>query len=213
LAKPRCIDLAELPVVPQLLEGLERPLADLARRVRRMGPLDGGSIVLLAGCRRGVGCSTVALALAAAAAAERRVLLLDGDLDRAGLSTLLCGACRGAGWEAYVHGGQITEPVLAAVDCADMLTFLPLGGPAVDPQQFVNEPAVAELLAQWRGDYGLTVIDAGTVGDSGSLWGPATDAVLLVCDSSQPEDWGESWDRLEGSGAQVLGIVETALQS
>ena len=210
---PRRGNPFRLPPVEWLLRELGQPLAQLARRVRRLGPLDGGAVVLLTGCRPGVGCSTVSLALAGAAARERPALLLDGDLDRAGLSALFGGPP--VGWEQALRGLCPLGPPRRHPGPGTTLAFLPLRPPVTDPERLLAEPALPAWLARLRRDYGLIVLDGGAVQGPGARWAPLADCALLVCDSGQApaNDWAEAWDRLEEGGTSVLGIVETLVES
>src|SRR5262249_16213896 len=69
------------PMAHRSLARFVQPLMELGRRGRRVGPVDRGTLVLLAGCRENVGTSTMALCCAAAAAAEQPAALIDADLS------------------------------------------------------------------------------------------------------------------------------------
>jgi Mrp family chromosome partitioning ATPase len=211
----RPVNLSHVPLVDTLLRELAQPLTDLSRRIRRIGPVDGGAIVLLTGYRRGVGCSTVAAALAGAAAAERPVLLIDGDLHQAGVSSLL-GTSAPFGWRQGIEGHCSPEQPLQRVDPEGRLWLLPFREPVGDAPALLKHPAVPGWLARWRHNYSLIVIDGGPVAETGTLWAPLADGILLVCDAGAgrgPEDrWAHAWDDLEAEGGAVLGIVETLIE-
>jgi Mrp family chromosome partitioning ATPase len=205
----RPVHVPGMPVVNVLLRALGQPLADVARRARRLGPLNGGAVVLLTGCGRGVGCSTVSLGLAAAATGERSVLLVDGDLGQAGLSRSL-GPCR-FDWEQVVRGLCSLAQALRHPDREGILSFLPLHGPVGDPDALLKHSALPAWLARLRREYGLIVLDGGDVEHGGVRWAPFADAALLVCEPGKTEaaDWARGWDHLEEGGTSVMGVIET----
>ena len=206
-------ELSGLPLVSKLLAEMGQPLADLARRVRRAGPFEGAAVVLLAGCRREAGCSILAAALAAAAARERAVLLIDADLSRPGLSASL-GATRRAGWEEAVRGRCSFEEPVQHPDEAGILSFLPLRQPVADPEGLLRQPVLPSWLARLRREYGLIVLDGGSVEETAPGWAPLADGALLICDArrTSASEWAAAWDRLEQAGTSVLGIVETFVE-
>jgi Mrp family chromosome partitioning ATPase len=200
----------ESPLVEQILAVLGDPLADLARRIRRVGPVRGGTTVLLTGSRRGVGCTTMALALATAAAADRSVLLVDGDLDRPDLSGVM-GALGRLGWADHVRGACRMEEALQPLAAPEGPVGMPLGNRVAEPAELWSCPALPEWLAACRQQYSLIVLDGGVIQQTASSWAPWADVALVVCKSGQrlAEDWATTWDRLEDGGTHVLGILET----
>jgi Mrp family chromosome partitioning ATPase len=199
-----------LPLVDRILKEVGRPMQELIRRTRRLGPLDGGAVVLLTGCRPGAGCTTVAMAFASAAARENSVLLIDGDLSQRGLSAHLGLPVR-FGWDDALADLCSLDEALHAAGAPLRCPVLPLRQAAGDLSGSLNPRVLAEWHAQVRRDFELVVIDGGPVWDSGAGWAPWADVAVLVCDSGQKlaEDWAAGWDRLEEGGACVLGIVET----
>src|SRR5262249_8627328 len=73
-------------LVARMVNELELPLRALVRRLCHPQRSDGGTMVLLSGCQRGVGCTSVTLALATVAARDCRVVVIDGDLVTRGLT-------------------------------------------------------------------------------------------------------------------------------
>ncbi|MBV9124297.1 MAG: hypothetical protein JO112_13140 [Planctomycetes bacterium] len=221
LATPRgvpsrkSVELAAIPLVQELLRTLGQPLADLARRARRLGPVQGGAVLLLTGCRRGAGCSTVALCLAAAAAAERPTLLLDADLLHAGLSAQLGGGAFAFGWEEILRGLPSPQTLFRPPDQPGVLSFLPLQQPVHDPLGLLTQPALPGWLAGLRQVYDLVILDGGPVQESGAGWASWADVAILVKDGREPSaaDCASAWDLLEEGGTHVLGLVETFVPS
>ena len=207
---PKAVPFAGLALVERVVREVGPGLEDLARRVRHYAPAGAGAVALLTGCRRCVGCSTVAVALATVAAEERSVLLVDGDLVRRGLSARLENPPV-TGWEDCFGQAGTFQEALQPITARPGLAFLPLREPVADPAGLLAGPALVEWQARLRQDYNLIVVDGGSVWEAGACWGPWADAALIVCDSGQKlaDDWALGWDRLEETGTHVLGIVET----
>ncbi len=197
------------PFAAGVMERLGPRLADLAEYARNAGPGDGGTTVLLTGCRRADGCSTLAWALARAGAGRARLLAVDGDLCRPDLSAVLAEDLP-AGWTDVLHGRCSVEQVLRTVSGQGM-TFLPLCGPAQDVEAVLDHAALPLWLARLRQEFELIVLDGGPVHESGARWAKWADTALLVCDPARTpvRERAEAWDALEAAGTQVLGIVET----
>jgi Mrp family chromosome partitioning ATPase len=196
-----------LPLVNRLLQELDQPLTRLARQARRAGPLGHAAVVLLTGSRPGIGCSTVALALAAAAARERPVLLLDAHLDRAGLSGWLRHP-PAVGWDDAVGGRCSLEQAVLYPAGPGVLPFLPLRQPVADPQGFLRQPALRAWFAGLRGDHGLVILDGGPVASLPAEWAHLVDGAFLVA----ADAWTDARDMLEERGLAVLGVVETLVE-
>jgi Mrp family chromosome partitioning ATPase len=204
---PRTADFQSIPIVGQVVAELSEPLAELARRVQRVGAVSGGTVVLVTGCRSGVGCTTVAVALAAVAASERQVLLVDADFCEPGLAqTMQLSAPRG--WDEVAEQNGMMDDAL--LHPAPRLAVLPLN-PSPSRADRVVSPVAPEWLARFRQEYSLIVLDGGSVWESGSRWASAVDVALVVCDSDRTaaDEWARAWDRLEEAGTHVMGIVET----
>jgi Mrp family chromosome partitioning ATPase len=205
---PQATDFQSIPIVGQVVAELSEPLAELARRIQRVGAVSGGTVVLVTGCRSGVGCTTVAVALAAVAASERQVLLVDADCCEPGLARAMqLSAPRG--WDEVVEqNGKMDDALLHP---APRLAVLPLNpSPRETADRFASH-AAAGWLARFRQEYSLIVLDGGSVWESGSRWAPVVDVALVVCDSDRTvaDEWARAWDRLEEAGTHVMGIVET----
>jgi Mrp family chromosome partitioning ATPase len=201
---------ADRRTVDRIVQEMGPALANLAQRIRAGFQGEGAPFVLLTGCRRGVGCSTVALALALAAAEYRSVLLMEGDLTQPGLSAGL-GVFPETGWEESLKGSFPFTESLHYIEAKQKLAFLPLGRPIEAPDKILANPALGLWQSQFRKEYDLVIVDGGSVGNSGVRWASWVDVALMVCDSGQKlvDEWALAWDLLEERGVQVLGIVET----
>lgn len=214
-------DFSKFPIVQRILEKLGAPLCEVSRRARRVGPVDAGTMVLLAGCREGAGCSTTALACAAAASTEFPTALVDvahpsrkSLSENRSLTQLLVGQTT-VGWNDVVSGVAAFQEAVHPVDSREGLAFFPKSedqGLGFRTSDFgFSHAGLAGWLGRLRQDYGLVFLDGGLVESGAVEWAPWVDAVLIVCDPSQTADadWTRAWDRFEESGAHVLGIVET----
>ncbi len=203
------VDLSRFPMAQRIVTRLGNSLAQLARRARRLGPVDGGAVVLLTGCQAGVGCSTLALALAATAYQEERAALVDADFQQAGLTRQLSQPPE-IGWEEMVQGRRF-EDTGRSLDSQGSLSFFPLGAPLADSAELLTSPGLAGWLARLRQDFALTFVDGGSLLTGGANWAPWVDSALVVCRSGPElaEDWARAWDQLEEGGTHVLGIIET----
>jgi protein-tyrosine kinase len=203
------VELVGPAFAERLLHDLGPRITDLAEYVRNAGPGNGGTTVLLTGCDRGAGCSTVAWALARAAAESVSVLVVDGDLTGADLSAPIQPDLAWD-WTDVLEGRCFVDQVLRDVP-GQRLTFLPLRQPATDLDAVLTHTALPLWLARLRQEFGLILFDGGPLTESGSRWAKWVDAALLICDPSRTpvRDRAGAWDALETAGTHVLGIIET----
>ena len=198
------------PMVSQVLSELRQPLTELARRIHRVGAVSGGTVAMLTGCRRSVGCTTLALALAAAAAEERSVLLVDGNFCSPGLASLM-GLLPSRGWDEDALESGALEQAVQPMDSREPWGVLGLKSPVSAETARLCMAELGESLARFRQHYSLVLLDTGSVWDSGRAWAASVDVALVVCDSGRGEadEWAGAWDCLEEAGTHVMGIVET----
>jgi Mrp family chromosome partitioning ATPase len=198
------------PIASRVLARFTDLLKELGRRARRVGPVDRGTVVLLAGCHEKVGVSTMALSCAAAAASEQPAALVDADLSNRGLTHLLVER-PAAGWDDVVSGAGSMEQAVHYVDARERFAFFPLRSAAVDFSVLRGHSGLTGWLSRLREEYPLVFLDGGSMESGAVHWAPWVDAVLIVCDParSADSDRTRAWDRFEESGAHVLGIVET----
>lgn len=196
------------PVVYGILKRFHEPLIELSRRALRVGPVDRGTLVLLAGLREGVGTSTMALAVAAAASGENPTALVDADLRSQGLSHFLTDRPT-IGWDDVVSGTCFIEDAIRFLDSREALAFFPIRATS-DVFAASRHPGLTGWLGRLRENYQLVILDGGSV-ENGLRWAPWVDAALIVRDPARSADseWTPAWDSMEEAGAHVLGIVET----
>jgi Mrp family chromosome partitioning ATPase len=209
-SSPRRTGFVDYYLADRIVRELGQPLNDLAWRVRQFARTDRGACVLMTGNQRGTGCSTAAMALAAAAAADQSVLLIDGDLETRGLSARMR-ATPEAGWEDALQGFCPLDQVVHSIEPPPGFAFAPLRQTVTDPLLLLAEAALTVWQRQLRNDYDLILIDGGSVWNNGVQWALWVDAALIVCDANHKLGgaWALGWDRLEEGGTAVLGIVET----
>jgi secretion/DNA translocation related CpaE-like protein len=143
-------------------------------------PASAGRLLCCMSARGGAGASTIAAALALSAAADRDVLLLDGDLHGGGIDYLLgVEAVPGVRWpEVFDASGLLPATALAdALPAAGRLRVLAArpGGPGQLSQAGLDAVVGAGL----RG-HRLVVADAGRGGPVARALTSYADATLLV---------------------------------
>ncbi|MGQ9505638.1 MAG: polysaccharide biosynthesis tyrosine autokinase [Thermogutta sp.] len=145
--------------------------------------------VVITSTQPGDGKSTVAANLAVAfAQAGRRTLLIDGDMRRPGLTTLLgLRSCVGLS-EVLRDTAAVEESVLARLQAAVMpnLDILPCGNRPANPAELLSSQRLTDLLS-WAGTrYEQIVIDSppAPLASDTVIWGRLAHGVILVL---QPE--------------------------
>jgi Mrp family chromosome partitioning ATPase len=151
----------------------------------------------------------MALALAAAAAMEGPVALVDADFRARGLTQLLIDRTS-VGWDDVISGTASIQQAVHYVDPGEALAFFPIRA-ASDFVAPNSDQALSGWLGRLRQDYRLVFLDGGSIQGGATQWAPWVDTVLIVCDPKRSADseWTKAWDRFEEGGAHVLGIVET----
>jgi len=143
-------------------------------------PASPGRLVCCLSARGGAGSSTLAATLALAAAVDRDVLLLDGDLHGGGIDYLLgIEAMSGARWpELFGAAGLIPAAALAdALPAAGRLRVL-AARPGSPPAP--NLSGLAAVVDAARRGHQLVVADGGRSGPVASELTSYADATLLV---------------------------------
>lgn len=152
-------------IVDTLLEGAETEISPL---LAELLPTGRGTL-LVTGCRRGEGRTSVALLLARhVAKAGSRVLLIDADFGRPGIADRL-GTEVEVGWEVALSGASPSEAMISEAmieSVADKLVILPL-------RQTVDDVAVRTLASgwqatrdRWQDEFDVVCVDRGPLTES-----------------------------------------------
>jgi succinoglycan biosynthesis transport protein ExoP len=172
--------------------------------------LDGGQVLLVTSTLAGEGKSLTALNLAKTlASSDERVLLVDADLRRPQLSSLLR-ARREPGLSDLIAGSGSVEGAVQVL--TNDLSLLPAGtAVARNPADLLSTDALRALLGRLRGAYDRIVVDTppvGAVADALVL-APLADGVLLVARSGKVarDAVARVLERLTQARGRVLGIV------
>jgi len=172
-----------------------------------------GGVILVAGAAPGEGRTSTVLDLAATAgAAGSRVLVVDADLRRPAVATLL-GMARAPGLTEVVSGAV---PVAHAIrPVSRSLDVLTSGEPPSSPAVVLDSPALRALLADLRKRYDLVFVDSSpllSVADAAAL-APVAVGALVVCRYgwTTRAQVTEAADRLTSVSTPILGTVLTVV--
>jgi succinoglycan biosynthesis transport protein ExoP len=172
---------------------------------------DPGQVLLVTSTLQGEGKSLTSVNLALTlSSTDERVLLIDGDLRRPALNTLLQ-TRRAPGLSEVLTGVASIEQAVVRV-AGTRLSLLPSGTAITyNPADLLASGGLRELLATLRGRYDRIVIDtppAGAIADTLVL-SPLADGVLVVARSGKVtrNDLGHVLERLANARAPLLGVV------
>jgi receptor protein-tyrosine kinase len=168
-------------------------------------------VLLLTSTLPGEGKSLTSVNLALAlASAESRVLVIDGDLRRPVLSTLL-GTRRTPGLSEVLTGVAKVEHAIQRVP-GTRLSLLPSGTPVRrNPADLLATTALRDLLTSLRARYDHIILDTppgGAIADA-LILSPLADGVLVVARSGKVTKAAlvHVLERLVNARAFVLGVV------
>lgn len=169
-------------------------------------------IVAITSALPGEGKTTAALCLVRVAARSgARVLLIDGDPRRRGVTRML-GLNPDAGLAEVLHGAASWRNVLV-LDPASGAQALPLAGSGLSADDLFGAPAMAALLGELRQAFDLIVIDTAPVlvlADARILAAKADTVILLARWRRTPARAVAAAIRiLNQSGARILGVTLT----
>jgi non-specific protein-tyrosine kinase len=154
----------------------------LRTNLDRLDPTPGSRVLLVTSAVPGEGKTTTVCNLATAIARSgRRVVVVDADLRRSGLTQLL-GLQSDTGLTGVLTGQALLGRALRRCE-AGGFDLLPSGPPSQNPTDLLSSAAMRQLLAGLRADYAVVLTDSPAVlpvADAAAL-APATDGVLLVC--------------------------------
>lgn len=171
---------------------------------------DGLRVLGITSAKRGVGRSTLAMALAKSAAnSGLKTALLDADFARPTLANDLGIEVQG-GWDQAILG-QLTLGESAVKSVDESLTFFPLAQ-AIDLQ--FQDPKVKNAIRQIATTFELVIVDLGPVDQVLELDAKThplpLHVALVVFDSNQedPEIVRESARKLVYAGVEAVGLAE-----
>lgn len=165
----------------------------------------------------GEGKTMISLNLAAVLGQKhRKVLLVDADLRRAGLSRRL-GFGKKLGLSSCLSGTAEPSDVLLTLPSMPNVQILPAGTRPPDPADLLDSVRMRALIAQWRQEYDQILIDTPPLlglTDS-ALVSSLTDFVLLIVRSSKTtrQTLLRSRDALVRANSPKIGIVFNDLAS
>jgi pilus assembly protein CpaE len=218
-------DVLSAPLTVEALDDATKRAASWARAVRERSEADdlarvaehiGGQIIAIAGAKGGVGCSTVALHVALAAAghdAERPVALAELDLQAGDLRSLLdLQSHRSIADLAGVAGGEITarslDDTLYVHSSGLRVLVAPERG---EDGEDVDAAAARQILGALKFQYDIVVCDVGSVmTEAGAVAVEMASHVLVVTTPDVPAIRATNrllrlWERLQiDTPARVL---------
>jgi len=182
-----------------------------AAAARELEARTSGQVVLVTGAVPGQGTSRTALNLAAAATrAGRRVVLVDGDPTRNGLSRFgRTGASPGLAELARGESDLANASRIWAIEEDRRLPFIPSGEGDL-PRAVNGTDPVADAVDRLTSWADLVLIDVPPLGWNSSgqpLAVHADGAVLVVTEHSEPEAIAKTADTLDEVGAPIIGFV------
>ena len=181
-----CYTLAQEHPNVSPVESLRSLRTSLALNCNGDGTGDRGAVVLITSAGASEGKSFVALNLATLlASAEKRVLLVDGDLYKrtaSNVHNMLGGASL-----ADVRSGPQKLSALVRSTATPGLSILPVSKPVENPQGILDSPHFAALLEDARKEYDLVLIDSPPllIVSAASVLAEKCDAVVVVTRSRQ----------------------------
>jgi Mrp family chromosome partitioning ATPase len=204
-----CISGRVSPVIHGMVRDARASLDELTDRLQRQTAAAGSMTILLCSCSRGVGCTSLAVAWAAIASEKMSAAILECDWQRPMLRETL-GLPAGPGWGEAFAGTCPLDEVRTRIDGWPGLAIYVLGRDS-GPVRGVDTRQLASVLDALKARHDLVIIDGGPARLAAERYANITDHSILVCDANQcrSDDWARAWDRLEETGANLAGIIET----
>lgn len=196
---------------------MEKPASSFAESIRNIRASlldetseDGPRTLCVTSALAGEGKSVVAVALARVMAMSGdRVLLIDCDLRRTGLSKLRPDQAK-PGLMDVLDGAADAGAALNE-DVVDGLAFLGQDTPVFTPRDIFSGPAAKEMLRRLRDQYDFVILDAPPVLAVTDAWTISSlcDATLVVVRQARtpPKAVRSAMDRLRRRGARLHGVV------
>ncbi|VTU38677.1 Tyrosine-protein kinase wzc [Variovorax sp. PBL-H6] len=168
------------------------------------------NIILISGPTPGVGKSFVSANLAAVlGAADKKVLLIDGDLRKGRLNHDI-GVNRKEGLSEVISGSLPWDKAVHR-EIAPNVDFLSTGVLPPNAAELLMKPSVQAFLQQAARHYDWVIVDTPPVlaASDTAILAPMAGAIFLVAraDASSAGELQESAKRLLGAGATVNGVI------
>ncbi len=167
-----------------------------------------GKVLLVTSPVAGEGKTIVAANLARAVALQgRKVLLIDGNLRHPSIAALFS-LIKSEGLSGIMTRGDEEKSYVAKVEGVDIL---PAGVTSAQSRELFSSPRFKTLLAKYRQDYDVIIVDSAPVmgWTDTKILAKEADSVLLVLkpDVSRIDLARESKQALESVGAHVEGFI------
>jgi len=208
----RRVDVVPDPMLVSILAP-QSPAAEQYRALRtRLAFAEDGRMlrtIMVTSPGRGDGktLTTLNLALTIAQEFQRQVVLVDADLHRPSVHTLL-GVPQSPGLVDVLAGAATLDDVL--VEAADYrLVVVPAGSPSTRPAELLGSPGMRALLADLRSRFDRVLIDtppAGVLADADVL-APAVDGVVVVVRAGRTPRSAIERLLAKLAGSRLLGLV------
>ncbi|HET6818013.1 MAG TPA: polysaccharide biosynthesis tyrosine autokinase [Mycobacteriales bacterium] len=198
-------------IARELTSPVTESFRTLRTSVRYADRIEPARTLVVAGCVRHDGATSVAVNLAVAFALNgERVLLVDSDLRSGDLARLL-GLSATVGLADVLQGHS---PLAASVVEWGDVHVLPAGSRAGHSAEMLGSQEMTHLLQSTAGTYDVVILDAPPVlptTDASVLAAAADGAILVVRAGSTPQQaLAEAARRLRSVGARLLGQVVNA---
>jgi len=150
------------------------------------------------------------------AQADKRVLLIDGDLRLPQISTIFNINKRKNGLSNLLVDNLALESLVNKMESLDKLEILTAGNKHVSPTELLNSEAFEDLIKQCREDYDIILIDTPPVLSfaDASIISKVVDGVLLVVAAHETKKATiiEAKKNLDKVGATVIGVILTKVK-
>ncbi|WP_114238898.1 polysaccharide biosynthesis tyrosine autokinase [Dyella sp. C9] len=174
------------------------------------------NILMISGASPGAGKTFISSNLAAVIAkGGQRVLLIDGDMRKGALHTVI-GGRPDKGLSELISGQLPLEEVLRPVQYAEGLTFIARGKVPPNPSELLMHGRFAELLELLQPQYDLIIIDTPpilAVTDAAIIGHHVGTSLLVVrFGLNQAKEIALAAQRFEQNGVQIKGAVFNAVE-
>lgn len=174
------------------------------------------NILMISGASPGAGKTFVSSNLAAVIAGSgQRVLLVDGDMRKGALHTVIGGRPEG-GLSELISGQLSMDDAIRAVPQVENLHFIPRGKVPPNPSELLMHDSFPMLLDRLRSNYDLVIIDTPpilAVTDAAILGHHVGTSLMVVrFGMNQLREIALAKQRFEQNGVKIKGAVFNAVE-